>query len=191
VSAYAPILFYALCLALYTWNVWHAPAREPEEGERRPPDEERFLERAAWIFLVWWIAFLLPFFLGDSALLSSWWVSGLGFVVMVAGMVIRKVAIQTLDRHFTYQLSLREDHQLIETGIYRILRHPSYTGTLLEGLGMLLVGRSLPALCLFLLGAIILFTWRIRREESWMIAHFGDAYRAYQARTWRLLPWVF
>ena len=78
---------------------------------------------------------------------------------------------------------------LVESGAYRLIRHPIYSGLVLGGLGWGLATGSLLAIggagLLFLL-----FAGKSRREEAWLAAaHPG--YRGYQARTKRLIPWVY
>ncbi|MCB9643784.1 MAG: isoprenylcysteine carboxylmethyltransferase family protein [Myxococcales bacterium] len=189
--SWLPSLFYALCLGFYIWDFWHAPDRSPHEEDERPPGEEKFLSFATIVFLTWWIAWFLPFFLKPTPWLQHWGVQVVGLFVMIGGIVLRQTAIRTLDRHFTYQLCLRPDHQIIRKGVYRLLRHPSYTGTLLEMTGLLLVGRNAIALGLFGVSAALLFAWRIQREEALLQARFGEEYREYMRTTWRLIPWLF
>lgn len=133
----------------------------------------------------------LPFFLAPTPWLSSWLVRSVGLGVMLGGIALRRTAIRTLDRYFTYQLCLRPDHQIVRQGVYRLLRHPSYTGTLLEMTGLLMIGRNALALALFGVSAALLFAWRIHREEALLRSRFGDEYRDYMRRSWRLIPWLF
>ena len=59
----------------------------------------------------------------------------IGLVLFVLGLIVRWVAIIHLGRFFTVNVAIAHDHQLITTGPYRYVRHPSYTGTLLIFLG--------------------------------------------------------
>lgn len=182
---------YSFCLGLYIWDFWHAPERAPQPEDQRPPDEERFLAFATLIFLLWWVALFLPFFLTPTVWFSSWPVRMAGLGIMLGGITLRRTAIRTLDRYFTYQLCLRPDHQIIRQGVYRRLRHPSYTGTILEMTGLLIIGRSAIALALFAASAALLFAWRIRREEALLQERFGDEYRDYMRHSWRFIPWLY
>jgi protein-S-isoprenylcysteine O-methyltransferase Ste14 len=79
--------------------------------------------------------------------------------------------------------------RLVETGAYRLVRHPIYGGLILGALGWGLATASPPAL----LGAIVLagfFDLKSRREEIWLSERYGD-YPAYRSRTRRLLPWLY
>ena len=82
-----------------------------------------------------------------------------------------------------------EGAPLIETGAYRLVRHPIYGGLILGALGWALVTSSVVALVggglLF-----VLFAAKGRREEAWLAAIHPD-YGAYQRRTKRLIPWIY
>lgn len=185
------LLVYSVLFAIYVIVVWKTPERSPGPNDLRPAGEERFSQLAIGLFLCWWVAFLLPFVTSPWTVLPLWPSIVAGCVIFAGGMLVRTVAVRTLEHYFTYQLCIREEHQLVQHGIYRVLRHPSYTGTILEAVGMLLVARSLVGLVLFGASAGLLFALRIRREEQMMLNQFGDEYRAYMAKTWRLFPGLF
>ena len=63
------------------------------------------------------------------------WVNYVGLVAVVGGIGIRLIARRTLRGQFSYALRLRDDHTLVQHGIYRMVRHPAYTGDLLIQLG--------------------------------------------------------
>ncbi|RPD60600.1 hypothetical protein L226DRAFT_461548 [Lentinus tigrinus ALCF2SS1-7] len=62
-----------------------------------------------------------------------------GFLMLTGGALIRKICYGKLGKHFTFQLAIFKDHQLVTTGPYAIVRHPAYTGFLLATIGMVLV----------------------------------------------------
>ena len=114
-----------------------------------------------------------------------------GLAVFAIGLLLRWWSIATLGRFFTVQVAIASDHRLIESGPYRILRHPSYTGALLELLGFTLcIGNwlTMVAMCVPVFAA---FAWRIHVEEIALREAFGDAWRDYVRRTWRLLPLIY
>jgi protein-S-isoprenylcysteine O-methyltransferase Ste14 len=114
-----------------------------------------------------------------------------GLVILVAGEAIRIWARVTLGRYFTYEVETSSDQEIIQTGPYRAVRHPSYTGLLLilVGFGVLWgnwVGAAIGAL-LTLIG----LWYRIRVEEEALSVDLGDAYTAYAKTHKRLLPYVW
>lgn len=114
-----------------------------------------------------------------------------GLAIFVIGLLLRWWSIITLGRFFTVQVAIASDHRLIESGPYRILRHPSYTGALLELLGFALCIGNWLTLVVMLVPVLAAFGWRIHVEEIALRDAFGDAWRDYVRRTWRLLPLVY
>lgn len=114
-----------------------------------------------------------------------------GIALIVIGMVVRAAAILTLRRYFTVQVTIDQQHELIERGLYRWIRHPSYTGALISFIGLGFAFGSWLSLGIILVAALIGFAYRIRVEEAALVSHFGDRYRSYSARTRRLVPGLY
>jgi protein-S-isoprenylcysteine O-methyltransferase len=114
-----------------------------------------------------------------------------GAGLFAAGTALRWWAVVHLGRFFSVDVALACDHQVVETGPYRVVRHPSYTGLLLQcaGLGIVL-GTALSLFVIMVPSFLVLFH-RIRVEERVLLANFGKDYAAYTRRTRRLLPGVF
>ena len=146
---------------------------------------------AIQVVLFAWIAgagFLLP-----GALAGGLRVAAIlaGILLIAAGGVLAQSAILALQRHraLTALPYPREDARLVEAGAYRLVRHPIYGGLILGALGWSIARMSAAALA----GALVLlafFDLKRRREEAWLVDRF-PAYAAYQARTRRLIPWVY
>lgn len=110
-----------------------------------------------------------------------------GALIAVAGLLLLQRVHAALGAHFSPVLELKADHALVTTGPYARVRHPMYTAGLLFTLGHGLAGGALPAL--WPLAAVsLLVLLRLPDEEAMLEARFGDAFRAYKARTGRLLP---
>jgi len=114
-----------------------------------------------------------------------------GLALILIGIAIRWTAIATLKQFFTVDVAIAKDHKVIDHGLYAVVRHPSYSGTLLSflGLGLAFVNWLSLAACLFF--PIAGFAYRIAVEERALTAALGDDYRSYAARTKRLIPGVF
>jgi protein-S-isoprenylcysteine O-methyltransferase Ste14 len=128
----------------------------------------------------------------SSAIVGGGWIPVVvGLLLVVAGVAFRLWAMATLGRLFTYQVSIQPGHTIVESGPYRVLRHPSYTGALVALLGVAIcLDNWLSVLALVvvpLLGILV----RIRVEEARLTAALGNEYRDYAARTRRLLPGVW
>lgn len=117
--------------------------------------------------------------------------SFVGLVVFMLGLALRRYSIIHLGRFFTVNVAIAADHQLIETGPYRFVRHPSYTGALLAFAGFALVLGNWLAFLEILVPVVAAFIYRMNVEESALIAALGDDYVAYTRRTKRLLPFIY
>jgi protein-S-isoprenylcysteine O-methyltransferase Ste14 len=104
---------------------------------------------------------------------------------------MRWVSIIHLGRFFTVNVAIAADHQLVETGPYRFIRHPSYSGALLAFVGWGMVLRNWASLLIALLPIAVAFLYRINVEERALLEALGDCYRAYMARTKRLIPFLY
>lgn len=82
-------------------------------------------------------------------------------------------------------------HTLIESGPYRLIRHPNYLGQMVGVIGLGLALQSWVALLVLVITGGSYFAYRIRNEESFLVAEMGDNYADYIKRTKRLVPFVF
>jgi len=114
-----------------------------------------------------------------------------GLVVMASGIILRSIAILQLGRFHTPNVAVRGDHELMESGLYRRVRHPSYLGALIAFFGFgIALGNWLSVLVVMVITPCI-YLYRIREEETALEAAFGDNYRAYCRRTKRLIPGLY
>ena len=113
----------------------------------------------------------------------------LGIVVLLAGVVLRQYAVAALGRYFSTRIVTTPDQEVVDRGPYRYIRHPSYSGLLLSGFGVLLCADNWLSLACFAL-ALPGFAYRMWIEEGALIRALGDPYRRYMSRTKRLVPFV-
>ncbi|HYY34874.1 MAG TPA: isoprenylcysteine carboxylmethyltransferase family protein, partial [Candidatus Binatia bacterium] len=152
-------------------------------------------ERARyWILLV--IAYVLVFRSNSLPLPLGWlaiphtksstWV---GAFLCVSGLVFAVWARVILGGNWSGVITLKEGHELIERGPYRIVRHPIYTGILAMFAGTAIAigyfGGFIGLLLLF-----VSFWMKLEREEDLMLKHFPDKYSAYQRRVKRVIPFL-
>jgi protein-S-isoprenylcysteine O-methyltransferase Ste14 len=115
--------------------------------------------------------------------------TAVGLILMAAGAVLLTRGIVDLRENLTALPHPKDSASLVETGAYRLVRHPIYGGIILGSVGWGLVTASPLALGL----AAILFGFfdlKSRREEAWLAERF-PGYVAYRARTKRFLPWTY
>ena len=122
--------------------------------------------------------------------------SGVDWLAFAAGATALALASLTilwgfrdLGRNLTPLPRPREDAVLVESGVYAAIRHPIYAGLILGGFGWATIMRSLPALAVAILLAILLDA-KARREEVWLRERYSD-YAAYMRRTKRFVPGLY
>ena len=115
----------------------------------------------------------------------------IGAGLFVAGTALRWWAIVHLGRFFSVDVAIASDHTVVETGPYRVVRHPSYTGLLIQCAGLGVVLGTALSVFVITVPTFLVLAHRIRVEERALIANFGNVYEAYTRRTKRLLPGIF
>jgi protein-S-isoprenylcysteine O-methyltransferase len=114
-----------------------------------------------------------------------------GVALFVGGLALRWYSIMYLGRYFTVNVAIATDHRVIDTGPYRYIRHPSYTGALMAFVGLGLAFRNWAAMAVMMVPIVWVFLWRMRVEEDALVQALGDTYRDYMSRTKRLVPAVY
>ena len=115
----------------------------------------------------------------------------LGTLVLIAAMALLYRTHRDLGRVWSITLEIRDRHTLVTRGIYQWLRHPMYSAFWLWAISQALLLPNLVAGLSGLVGFGTLFFARVGLEERMMLATFGDEYRAYIARTHRLIPGIY
>lgn len=151
-------------------------------------DKGSFFILILGIFIPLVYSFILAYNNVGNLLINT---SYLGLILLVLGFSLRQWSIKTLGRFFTPIVSVHKDHKLIESGPYKYMRHPSYTGLFLELLGVALALSNLFAVVTVMFFFLPAIMYRIAIEESLLEEHFGKVYYSYQQRTKRLIPFVY
>jgi protein-S-isoprenylcysteine O-methyltransferase Ste14 len=124
----------------------------------------------------------------------------LGLFLSIAGVYIRHACYRELGRQFTFDLSIRENHKLITSGPYSIVRHPSYVGTMLNLIGATLsqysagswwsesglasrpLGKGIAAAWCFMTLYLSTLLLRAPTEDAMLRETFGEEWEAYAKR---------
>jgi protein-S-isoprenylcysteine O-methyltransferase len=165
--------------------------------KRAKADESRDADRGSlgllWIVIVASVtsAFIAASVLPAAGMSEAPALHFLGIVIFAAGLAIRWLAIVHLGRFFTVNVAIAASHRLIETGPYRFVRHPSYTGALMAFLGLALCLANWASLVILLAPVFLVFLRRMHVEEAALLQALGDQYRDYMRRTKRLIPAVY
>ena len=115
----------------------------------------------------------------------------LALVLLLGGLALRWAAILTLGRLFTVDVAIQSDHVVVQNGLYRFIRHPSYTGLLLAFLGVGVYFANWLSMFVLMLPITLVVINRVVKEERTLLAAFGAVYAAYCARTTRFIPGLF
>lgn len=113
-----------------------------------------------------------------------------GTALIVLGVLFRATAIYQLGKFFVPEVVIQPDQRVIDRGLYRYLRHPSYTGILISLIGVGLGLTNWFSLIILVVVGFGLLTYRMQVEEAALLAAFGDDYRRYMVRTKRIIPFV-
>ncbi len=149
-----------------------------------------------WVLVAFGVIGLLNAFLpAYTDRLDVWTFGGettrwIGVALFAAGGVLRLWPVFVLGNRFSGLVAIQPGHRLVTSGIYSVIRNPSYLGLLVNSLGWALVFRSAAGLMLTALTLVPLVA-RIRSEERLLRQHFGAPYEAYFSRTWRLVPGLY
>ena len=115
----------------------------------------------------------------------------IGAFLLIVGIYIRHVTIKQLGKFFVTKIQTLDDHELIKSGIYSVLRHPSYTGLIIGFIGAILLLESGIALIIFIIIGIPAYIYRIKVEEKALISYFGESYVEYKRTTNAIIPYLY
>jgi protein-S-isoprenylcysteine O-methyltransferase Ste14 len=115
----------------------------------------------------------------------------IGIILIIIGLIIRINSILTLRQYFTYTVTEIENHELIESGLYKVIRHPAYLGQLIIFTGVATSLSNWLSIICMIISVSFGYIYRIKIEERFMAQQMGEKYRAYQARTKKLIPFIY
>jgi protein-S-isoprenylcysteine O-methyltransferase Ste14 len=115
----------------------------------------------------------------------------IGSILEIIGLIIRVTSILSLKQQFTYTVTKIENHELIETGLYKNIRHPGYLGQLIIFLGISTTLSNWLSILLMIIPVLLGYLNRITVEEKFMVEQMGQKYIDYQKRTKRLIPTIY
>jgi protein-S-isoprenylcysteine O-methyltransferase Ste14 len=137
---------------------------------------------------LFYVAIGIPHF----AAYAPWPVQGwLGLLFAAVSLLMFQLTHRALGRNWSVSLDVREDHRLVTDGVYRRVRHPMYSAFWLWAVAQALLLPNWVAGFSGIIGFGILFFGRVAREERLMLETFGEPYREYMSRTYRIIPMIF
>lgn len=168
-----------------------AVIKRSRAGQAR--SEDRGSLRLLWLAIVVGVslAFLASRVRSAHAPVPRSIVAPIALVLMVIGLGARWVAILTLGKLFTVDVAIHSDHSVVRSGLYRYMRHPSYTGLMTAFLGFGLLFDNWLCLIALLLPISLGVVNRVVKEEQALLSSLGSEYAVYCARTKRFIPGLF
>jgi protein-S-isoprenylcysteine O-methyltransferase Ste14 len=114
-----------------------------------------------------------------------------GITLIILGMIFRIMAIFSLKSLFTSDVSIHRNHRLKTDGMYKKIRHPSYSASLLSFLGLGIMLGNWVSLCIVFGPVLSAFLYRIYVEENILTDNFKEDYLDYKKKTKKLIPYLF
>ena len=114
-----------------------------------------------------------------------------GMIICILGFAIRWTAVIQLGKMFTVDVAITDEHNLKTTGLYKIVRHPSYLGLIMIIAGLALCTDSLLSFLIILIPSFWAINHRIKVEEQVLTAEFGEQYLNYKKRVSKIIPGIF
>ncbi len=110
---------------------------------------------------------------------------------LVSGLILRWIAILTLGSLFTANVAIQPGQHVVQSGVYRHVRHPAYSGLVLAFLGVGLAFDNWLSLLVIFIPVMAALSYRIRVEENALVDMLGPEYAEYMHRTKRLFPGIY
>lgn len=115
----------------------------------------------------------------------------IGVLLIVLGLAVRITSIRILNQHFTYTVAKIENHELVERGLYKRIRHPGYLGQLIIFVGISTALSNWLSIVVMMVPVLAGYLYRMKIEEQFMANQIGEQYKEYQKRTKRLIPMIY
>lgn len=185
-----------MLLFIIVWSVW--PLSEVllnllvRSGKSDKKGEDKGTLRIIWMTLL--IAMTAGCIVESSVaapIINSVIINYLGLLLLVFGMIFRFYAIWSLGKMFTVDITIREEHKLKKDGMYKYIRHPSYTGAIISFMGFGFSVNNWISLLIVTIPIIAAMIIRIKAEEKMLLEQFGDEYAQYMKKTRCLMPLVY
>jgi protein-S-isoprenylcysteine O-methyltransferase Ste14 len=184
------------CVGIITWVAIRWPHRRRARRSKTVTHRRSTMEQASLGFSIAGLVVLPVLYLAtnllDFARYTFWQPAGwVGLAAMAGFLILFHLSHKHLARNWSVTLEIRQDHKLVDSGIYKAVRHPMYTSFWLWALAQALLLPNWIAGLSGLASVALLYFSRIGEEEKMMHQQFGAAYQDYCNRTNRLFPKLF
>ncbi len=173
---------------MLVFTIWAGSAYSSNEPIESKPD--RRSTAAVWIVSIAWVLLILRQWKGPQLIPRVESIRIIGFAITLLGLLFALWARYYLGRNWDAFITLKQNHKLVRTGPYGMVRHPIYSGFMLASIGTALAfGQLRP----FIAAMLIIAAWIYKSglEEAFLIDHFGSEYEQYRRQVKRLIPYVW
>jgi protein-S-isoprenylcysteine O-methyltransferase Ste14 len=171
------------------WRIVKGGAEGVKRGDSKDSGSLKVLLGGMWIALL--LAYALAFLNGFS-FPGRWQVPlfAIGVLLIFLGSVLRRYCFRTLGEYFTGDVRAKRDQPVIDSGPYRLVRHPSYTAAMMMFIGIGLALGSWLSFALLTIATIAAYSYRVAVEERVLLDTIGEPYRVYMKERKRFIPYV-
>ena len=193
----SPRAGYAVIAAVFVFSEVYPVIKGSIRNQSSKGEESKYLRHQhvlVILVLLFWgaILFFLPWADRRSigVMMVSQEIRWLGLVLFGIGLATIARARVILGRMYSLEVTIQKSHQLVTTDLYRYIRHPIYSGVIIQALGFSLVFRSWIGL-VAMIPVVAFFLLRIKDEEAVLQKEFGPQWKAYFERSWSLVPYLY
>lgn len=115
----------------------------------------------------------------------------IGVIMIILGVIIRDLSVITLKKAFTLSVQVSKNQHLIKTGLYKYIRNPAYTGSIISLVGIAFAFRSVFAPIAVFIICMVCYGYRINIEEKALRNQFKDEFDDYSKKTYKLFPFIW
>ena len=113
-----------------------------------------------------------------------------GLLLIISGSLLRRYCFRTLGKYFTGDVQAAADQRVVDTGPYRVVRHPSYTGGTMMFVGMGLALGNWVSLIVMTVATVVAYSYRVAVEERALLDTLGERYARYAMTRKRFIPYI-
>ena len=171
------------------WKVVQGGIEGVKGSDSRDGGSLRVLLGGMWIALLiaFGLAFVRAWLFPPGARLPLF---AVGLSLIALGSLLRRYCFRTLGQYFTGDVRARSDQPVIRAGLYRLVRHPSYTAGMMMFIGIGLALGSWFSFILLTIATIATYCYRVVVEERALLDAIGEPYRSYMKETKRFIPYI-
>ncbi len=155
---------------------------------RKPATRQKLDRRARWGFVLVGLGYALPWYTAYWTRTPETWRLVVAVACFAIAIVLSWSAARALGRHWRFEAGLNVDHELVQQGIYGLIRHPIYTSMFFVVVGTNLILGPLYLLPLQLPLYAVGTAIRVRSEEALLAERFGKAFWEYRGSVGAYLP---